>query len=133
MRKLRLAIPLSIVLFGLPFGCRPEPDPLVLQIPTSLHLQMMHHAVPLPDVNVFLKYNCDTFPGYEQQTAYYDTVLVSDANGDISVSPVPPGHHWVVALGASEHGIPLPVFGRMPIYIDLENRIKVDTMLYMYE
>lgn len=122
-----------ISLFGIQMGaCTPKEEEFI-PLPTSICIRAMHHDVPLPDVNLFFKYNTNDFPGYDQPATYYDTLIVTDAQGRGCISPVPPGKHWLVALGASEHGIPLPVFGRMPIVIDLDRKPVVDTLLYMYE
>lgn len=115
-------------------GCYPSESDIFIPIPTSICLRTMHHDVPQGDVFVYLKYGCDTFPGFDKAEDWYDTVLVSDVQGRVCVAPVPPGHHWAVALGASEHGnTPLPIYGRMPIWIDIDQKPKVDTAMYLFE
>ena len=114
-------------------ACRPSEEPTI-PLPTSICIQTQHHEVPKPAINILIKYNSDTFPGYDQPVSFYDTLLVTDSNGRICVSPVPVGKHWIVALGFDEHAQQvLPVFGRLPVYIDLQNKPKVDTILYLYE
>jgi hypothetical protein len=114
-------------------GCRQAEEGDLVPLPTSVCLQTMHHDVPVPEVNVFFKFNCDTFPGYHQSADWFDTLVVSDALGKACISPVAPGKHWAVAFGASEHGLLVPIYGRFPFEINLDTRIKVDTFLFMYE
>lgn len=114
-------------------ACHPVEEGGEIPLPTSICLQAMHHDVPVPDVNIFFKYHCEEFPGYDRPEHYYDTMLVSDASGRVCIAPVPPGKHWAVAFGASEHGIPLPIFGSLPMTIDLKRKPTIDTMLFMYE
>ncbi len=93
----------------------------------------MHHDVPVPDVNVFIKYNQVEFPGYDKPATYFDTLLVSNEKGLVTLQPILQGRHWAVAFGASEHGIVLPIYGSMPFYIDLDSHPVVDTIIYTFE
>ncbi len=114
--------------------CRPTDEGGTLPLPTSICLTTKHHEIPVPGMNVLLKYNIDTFPGYYNPIEYYDTLLISDAQGRVCVGAVPLGKHWAVALGVDEHAQQIvPVYGRLPIVIDLEKRMKVDTVVYLYE
>lgn len=113
-------------------SCRPE-EAEEIPINTSLTLKTVHHDVPAPMVNVFIKYNVYDFPGYDKQPDYFDTLLISDDSGRVKISPVRPGQHWAVAFGASEHGIVVPIYGSMPFLIDVDNRPEVDTFIYMSE
>ena len=131
-RLVRMCWALLIGTLGL-VSCRQAEEGDLVPLPTSVCLQTMHHDVPVPEVNVFFKFNCDTFPGYHHPADWFDTLVVSDAQGRTCLSPVAPGKHWAVAFGASEHGLILPIYGRFPFEINLDTRIKVDTFLYMYE
>lgn len=114
-------------------ACRRAEEGDLVPLPTSVCLQTMHHDVPVPDVNVFFKFNCDTFPGYYHPAEWFDTLVVSNEQGRACIAPVAPGKHWAVAFGVSEHGLIVPIYGRMPFEINLANRIKVDTFIYLYE
>jgi hypothetical protein len=126
---------LTVALAGLIISgaCQQAEEGDLVPLPTSVCLQTMHHDVPVPEVNVFFKFNCDTFPGYYHSADWFDTLVVSNEQGQACIAPVPPGKHWAVAFGVSEHGLIVPIFGRMPFEINLENRLKVDTFIYLYE
>ncbi len=115
-------------------GCTPNDEGNTIPLPTSICVQTKHHDIAQPNMTVFLKYNSDTFPGYTQPASFYDTMLTTDQNGRACVSPVPVGRHWIIALGVDEHAQQvLPIYGRLPVLIDLERKPKVDTIIYVYE
>ncbi len=114
--------------------CTPIDEGGTIPISTEICIEARHHDVPHPELNIFLKYNVDTFPGYYNEASWYDTMLVTDAAGRACVGPVPPGKHWIIGLGFDEHAQQLlPVFGRLPVVVDLEKKPKIDTILYLYE
>ena len=125
-------IAIVLITLALP-ACRKQAETQFVPLPTSVHLRTMHHDIPVAAVNVFIKYNAAEFPGYDKAAAYFDTVLVSDINGKVELHPVQQGHHWAVAFGSSEHGIPLPIYGSMPLFIDADKHPGVDTSIYMFE
>ena len=132
------SVPISAaILSGLLFlfpGCIPDEEGQPIPLPTRICVTTKHHDRPIADMNIYFKYLCDTFPGYYQPASYYDTLVVSDKNGYACVGPVPIGKHWIIALGADEHAQQLlPVFGRLPVLVDLNQRIKIDTIVYLYE
>jgi hypothetical protein len=115
-------------------ACNPIEEGDTIPISTEICIEARHHDVPHPELNIFLKYNVDTFPGYYNDASWYDTMLVTDAAGRACVGPVPPGKHWIIGLGFDEHAQQLlPVFGRLPVVVDLEKKPKIDTILYLYE
>lgn len=120
----------TTILFLL-FGCRQTPDSVPL--PTSICVTTQHHNLPIPSATVYIKYNADTFPGYDQPPAYYDAVFHTGLDARGCLEPIPEGHHWLVAFGYDSLHYPHEVMGSLPIDISLGARAKQDTILYVSE
>jgi hypothetical protein len=89
--------------------------------------------VPVPHATVYVKYNVDTFPGYQQPAAYYDAELKTGADGRGCLAPVPEGRHWIVAFGHDSTHVPPEVYGSLRVEIDADHRAKIDTTMYVSE
>ena len=122
------------LLFPLLFvaACRPE-APETIPYETQICVRTLHHTLPIPHATVYVKYNADTFPGYQQPPSYYDAVFETGADGRGCLAPVPEGRHWLVAFGYDSLYFPHHVFGSLPVTIDLDARPTIDTTLYVSE
>lgn len=127
MRYLLLLLPLFL-------HCRPE-APDTVPLPTRICVTTQHHGQPIREATVFIKYNVDTFPGYQQPDAYFDASFTvgSDARG--CLQSVPEGHHWLIARGKDRLYVepPYDVWGNLPVRISLKDRPVVDTVVYVSE
>jgi hypothetical protein len=115
------------------FGCTPTPEPEDIPLPTQICVRTVHHFQPIPNAVVYVKYNTVNFPGYDQPASYYDTKFETDANARGCLAPVPEGTHWLVAFGYDSLYYPHHVFGAVKLSISLNQRPKVDTILYVSE
>ena len=129
MRRFVLFLPF-VAVFILA-ACTPLPEELPL--PTEICVKVQHHHQPIPDARVYLKYNTDTFPGYDRPASYYDAVFTTGADARGCIPSVPEGRHWLVAFGYDSLYYPHDVFGSMRLDISLSERPKVDTLLYVSE
>jgi hypothetical protein len=113
-------------------ACRPS-GPESIPLPTKICVLTSHHGQPIPDATVWVKYNVDTFPGYEQPPGYFDTSFKTGTSARGCLEPVPEGRHWVIAFGYDSLHFPHEVFGSMVLDISVDNRPVVDTILYVSE
>ena len=113
-------------------GCRPtEPD--TLPLPTRICVRTQHHHQPIPNATVFIKFNADSFPGYDQPPAYFDKQFKTGADARGCLEPLPEGRHWLVAFGYDSLYFPHDVFGSMQLEIALGTSEKIDTIFYVSE
>lgn len=113
-------------------ACRPgapEDQPL----PTSVCVRTLHHGAPVADAVVFIKFNADSFPGYDQPAAFYDDSVRTGTDARGCILAVPEGRHWLVAFGRDDNYFPPVVFGSLPVTISLSGRPQVDTVLHVSE
>jgi hypothetical protein len=129
-----LALILGSFLAGIltPTGCRPT-GPEYIPLPTRICVRTQHHHQPIPHAKIFIKYNSDSFPGYDKPASYFDQQVTTDANARACMEPVPEGRHWLVAIGYDSLYFPHDVFGSMQIEIALGTMEKVDTIFYVSE
>ena len=113
-------------------ACRPA-APETIPLPTEICVKTTHHNFPIPDAVVYVKFNADSFPGYEQPPGYYDASFRTGKNAHGCLASVPEGRHWLVAFGYDSLHYPHDVFGSLPVEISLGSRAKIDTMLYVSE
>ncbi|MEZ4895134.1 MAG: hypothetical protein R3A50_08420 [Saprospiraceae bacterium] len=113
-------------------GCRPS-EPEEIPLPTKICIKTSHHGQPIPEAKVWLKYNTDTFPGYDQPTSYFDALIETGADARGCIEPVPEGHHWLIAFGYDSLHFPNFVYGSMELNISVSGRAVVDTILYVSE
>lgn len=113
-------------------GCRPD-EPEYLPLPTRICVRTQHHHQPIPDATVFIKFNADSFPGYDQPAAYFDKQFKTGADGRGCLDPVPEGRHWLIAFGYDSLYYPHDVFGSMQLEIALGTAEKIDTIFYVSE
>ena len=107
--------------------------PEEIPLPTEVCIQTFHHHNPIPNASIYLKYNADSFPGYDKGPEYYDAVFYTGPDARGCKQSVPEGTHWVVAFGYDSLYFPHDVWGSVKINIDLTNSPKVDTLLYISE
>ena len=114
------------------FACRPA-EPESIPLPTRICVRTQHHHVPIPNATVYIKYNADSFPGYDKPAAYFDRQFNTGADARGCLEPVPEGRHWLICFGYDSLYFPHDVFGSMLIDIRLERKEKVDTIFYVSE
>ena len=113
-------------------GCRP-PAPETVDLPTRICIRTLHHSQPIPHATVYVKYNADSFPGYDQPPGYYDASFQVGANAHGCLAPVPEGRHWLVAIGYDSLYFPHHVYGSLRVDVSLQTRPVIDTILYISE
>jgi hypothetical protein len=113
-------------------ACRPA-GPEEIPLPTKICVTTSHHGQPIPHAKVWLKYNADSFPGYNQPPSYFDASFESDANAHGCIGPVPEGRHWLIAFGYDSLHFPNDVFGSVVLDVSIPYRQSIDTMLYVSE
>lgn len=113
-------------------ACRPA-APEYLPLPTEVCVRTQHHGFPIPDAKVYVKFNADSFPGYEQAPSYFDAVFQTGKDSRGCLRSLPEGRHWLVAFGYDSLHYPHIVFGSLPVDISLARRPKMDTILYVSE
>jgi len=105
-------------------------DDPVYDFTTEVGFKTQHHERAVPFIDVYIKYNTDVFPGYEDLSVF-DTMIVSDEYGDVVFSKVSFGKHWAVGFGYDEF-VGEPVRGGLPFEI-LDISVPWDTLLYISE
>lgn len=113
-------------------GCRPS-GPEEIPLPTKICVKTSHHGQPIPHAKIRVKYNVDTFPGYDRPDGYFDAVFETGADARGCVEPVPVGRHWIVAIGYDSLHFPYNVYGSMVANIALNTHPVLDTILYVTE
>ncbi len=113
-------------------ACRP-PAPEEIPLPTAICVRTYHHHQPIPKATVYVKYNADSFPGYDQAPAYYDAVFYTGADARGCLTGVPEGRHWLVAFGYDSLYYPHDVQGSLIVEISLDARPKADTVMQISE
>ena len=114
------------------WACRP-PAPEFIPLPTKICVRTYHHHQPIPDAIVYIKYNADSFPGYDKPPSYYDDSFKTGKNARGCIEPVPQGTHWLVSFGYDSLYFPHDVFGSLKVSIALDGTAVVDTILYVSE
>lgn len=112
--------------------CRP-PEPETVPLPTEICVKTQHHHQPIPKATVFVKYNADSFPGYDKPPSYYDDSFTTGPDARGCLRPVPEGRHWLVAYGYDSLYFPHEVWGSLRVDIALGTRAKLDTVMYISE
>ncbi|HLP95529.1 MAG TPA: hypothetical protein VK168_15910 [Saprospiraceae bacterium] len=125
-RFLLLLIPVAFA------QCRPA-IPEEVPLPTKICVRTQHHTVPIPNAIVYLKYNADSFPGYDQTPAYFDASFYTGADARGCIESVPEGKHWLVAFGYDSLYFPHYVYGSLNTEISLRYKPVLDTILYISE
>jgi hypothetical protein len=113
-------------------ACRP-PLPDEIPLPTQLCVKTQHHHQPIPQANIYIKYNTESFPGYDRGADYFDAAFRTGANARGCLAPIPEGRHWLVAFGYDSLYYPHEVYGSMQIEVSLNGQAKIDTILYVSE
>ncbi|TNE62132.1 MAG: hypothetical protein EP344_05390 [Bacteroidetes bacterium] len=128
---MRIAV-VFLVLLATGLACRPEP-PERIPLPTEICLTTSHHNFPIPHATIYLKYNVDTFPGYDQPPGYFDATFQTGSNARGCIQAVPEGRHWAIGFGYDSLHYPHNVFGSLRLEIALGARAKIDTTMYVSE
>jgi hypothetical protein len=113
------------------FSCRPT-APEEIPLPTKICVLTTHHVQYIQHAKVWVKYNVDTFPGYNQPSNYFDASFETGADAHGCLEPVPEGRHWLIASGYDGFA-QVPVYGSMQVVISVRNKPVVDTILYVSE
>lgn len=123
---------LLAIAFLVQIACRPA-LPEEIPLPTKICVRTQHHTLPIPNTTVYIKYNTDTFPGYDKPASYFDASFKTGSDARGCKASVPEGHHWVVAIGYDSLYYPHDVRGSMRAYISLSDQPVLDTILYVSE
>lgn len=126
------AVTLMIISVLLQSGCRPA-APEEIPLPTKICVKTSHHGQPIPAAAVYVKFNADTFPGYENPPSYFDAVFFTGTDARGCIEPVPEGRHWLIAFGYDSLHYPHVVYGSLFADISLSGRPVLDTILYVSE
>jgi hypothetical protein len=113
-------------------ACRPA-GPEEIPLPTRICVRTSHHGQLIPHATVWLKYNADSFPGYDQTPAYFDASFQTGADARGCLESVPEGKHWLIAFGYDSLHFPHQVYGSMLVDISIPYRAYLDTLLYVTE
>lgn len=123
---------LLIPFFFAQLACSPAlPDEIPL--PTKICVRTQHHSLPIPNAQIYVKFNSDTFPGYDKPPSFYDASFKTGADARGCIAPVPEGRHWLVAFGYDSLYYPNFVYGSMKAEISVSNKPVLDTILYISE
>ncbi len=122
---------LTFIVLAYP-ACRPA-LPEEIPLPTKICVKVQHHTLPIPKTTVYVKYNLDTFPGYDKPPSYYDASFKVGPDARGCLESVPEGHHWIVAFGYDSIYYPHDVRGSMRAFISLGQKPVLDTILYVSE
>ena len=76
MNKTHFAVLLVILTM---VACRPD-GPEEIPLPTKICVKTSHHGQPIPNARVYVKYNADSFPGYDQPPSYFDASFNTGAD-----------------------------------------------------
>lgn len=114
------------------FACRPE-GPEVIDFPTRICVKTSHHGQPIPGARVLVKYNSDTFPGYDKPPSFFDASFETGPDARGCIEPVPEGRHWLLASGYDSLHFPYYVYGAVRVDISVNYKPVVDTILYVTE
>ena len=89
-----------ILFFGLLFfaTCKERVNPPA-EIDVCVTVQ--HHEVIFPNSSVYIKYNTDFFPGYQDLTVFDDEIKTND-EGRGCFLDIPEGRHWLICKGYDE-------------------------------
>lgn len=120
---------LAVLVFN---ACRPA-EPEYLPLPTRICIRTQHHHQPIPNATVYIKYNADSFPGYDKPASYFDRQFKTGADARGCIEPVPEGKHWLIAFGYDSLYYPHDVFGSLRLEIALGSHEKIDTVFYVSE
>jgi hypothetical protein len=110
-----------------------EPYPETVPLDTSVCVRTQHHTWIIPDATIYVKYNTEVFPGYDQPAEYFDAVFKTDKNARGCLAPLPEGQHWLIAFGYDSLYWPHEVYGSLRLNISLDKKPKVDTIFYLSE
>jgi len=113
-------------------ACRPA-GPEEIPLPTKICVLTSHHGQIIPHAKIWLKYNADSFPGYDQAPSYFDASFQTGADARGCLESVPEGKHWLIAFGYDSLHFPNHVYGSMLVNIDIPYRAVLDTILYVSE
>lgn len=129
MKKILLLLAIILVVYP---ACRPA-LPEEIPLPTKICVQVLHHTLPIPKTTVYVKYNTDTFPGYDKPPSYFDASFKTGPDARGCIASVPEGRHWLVAYGYDSLYFPNDVRGSMRAEISLMYKPVLDTVLYVSE
>ncbi len=113
-------------------ACRPA-LPEEIPLPTKICVRTLHHTWIIPDATVYLKYNTDSFPGYDKPPSFFDASFKTGSDARGCIEPVPEGRHWLIAFGYDSLYFPHEVYGSMQVNISLSEKPVLDTILYIAE
>ena len=129
MNKTHFALLLVILTM---VACRPD-GPEEIPLPTKICVKTSHHGQPIPNARVYVKYNADSFPGYDQPPSYFDASFNTGADAHGCLEPVPEGRHWLIAFGHDSLHYPHFVYGSMLAEISVAYKPVLDTVFYVSE
>ena len=88
-----------LFLFILVFATCEEPvDPPAER---DICITIQHHEVIFPNSSVYIKFNTDFFPGYQDLTVFDEEIITNDEGRGCFLN-VPEGRHWLICKGYDE-------------------------------
>ena len=105
-------------------------EPRYFDATSRVTLKVQHHEDVLPQIEVYIQYNAEQFPGYDNYSVF-DTMIVSDEFGDAVFPQVPIGRHWAIGYGFDEN-VGEPVRGQVAFEIT-KFGVPWDSTLYVSE
>ena len=112
-------------------SCEPNID--TVPLPTKICVKTQHHTWKIPDATVYVKYNVDSFPGYNQPPSYFDASFKTDKNAHGCLESVAEGRHWIICYGYDSLYWPHEVRGSLRCTISIDAKPVLDTVMYVSE
>ncbi|MCC7244273.1 MAG: hypothetical protein IT269_01220 [Saprospiraceae bacterium] len=110
-----------------------EPDIEEVPLPTGICITTQHHTWIVPHSRVYVKFNVESFPGYDRPPGYFDASFETGADARGCLNSVPEGRHWLIAFGYDSLYWPHEVYGSMRAVISLDKKPYLDTIMYVSE
>lgn len=118
-----------IFLFCFLTACNKPSEGEIIQNDTTLCMTTKHHDETVPDLEIYLKYGQNEFPGYSEFD--YDTMFVIGDNGRGCIEDLPYGQYWLMTKGP-DLAWGADVFGSM--FLELSRfEAEIDTVLVVNE
>ena len=87
-----------VLLFLSAASCKKrDKPPVIITSQLKIHVEVLHHAVPIPNALVMVKSGTSVFPGYSP--SMYDKVFQCNAQGRVTIDVLGAGEHVFGSIG----------------------------------